>query len=371
MECPSPPADDMHRLTTHERPRTTQSESVTPGPSFADANNMMLVTPQQMDQDCQPPMEQSSRFLPLSHSSQTQSNSYTSPESLAYHRSPLSSQLVARQQTWTAPQTSSWAGEALDHVFAEAEAPRVLPWNNLSQRGAQNWDSPQQYQQEIVKVQAAYYQPSYGSATEQLPSYGQRRSSVTTEPAHYYSYHGTSQAVSHAPDFPPEGYAAPPGSAVQVLSPYRRSQLGYQPSPPNVDRSLVPASAHHQFSSPQTMQDEAERLQAPPTPCSEFGKEPVAAHYAETLPDSFDPQENEDKTASGVPESPIKSVETPYAQLIYQAFMSSPRRALKLQEIYQWFLENTDKGQPGQGKGWQNSIRHNLSMNGVGVSSFL
>ncbi|KAH8905780.1 hypothetical protein BR93DRAFT_938336 [Coniochaeta sp. PMI_546] len=113
------------------------------------------------------------------------------------------------------------------------------------------------------------------------------------------------------------------------------------------------------------MQDEAETLQAPPTPCSEFGKEPVAAHYAETLPDSFDPQENEDKTASGVPESPIKSVETPYAQLIYQAFMSSPRRALKLQEIYQWFLENTDKGQPGQGKGWQNSIRHNLSMNGA------
>lgn len=52
----------------------------------------------------------------------------------------------------------------------------------------------------------------------------------------------------------------------------------------------------------------------------------------------------------------------PYAQLIYKAFMSKPDHALTLQEIYQWFRENTDKAD-GEGKGWQNSIRHNLSMN--------
>jgi len=63
-------------------------------------------------------------------------------------------------------------------------------------------------------------------------------------------------------------------------------------------------------------------------------------------------------------ESPNKS-EEPYAQLIYRAFLSTPRRAMTLQEIYQWFRENTDKGKD-ESKGWQNSIRHNLSMNMVG-----
>ncbi|KAF4975647.1 hypothetical protein FZEAL_7582 [Fusarium zealandicum] len=58
--------------------------------------------------------------------------------------------------------------------------------------------------------------------------------------------------------------------------------------------------------------------------------------------------------------------EQPYAQLLYRAFMSAPRHALTLQEIYQWFRQNTDKAineVPGEKQGWQNSIRHNLSMN--------
>lgn len=57
----------------------------------------------------------------------------------------------------------------------------------------------------------------------------------------------------------------------------------------------------------------------------------------------------------------------PYARLIYRAFMSRPNKSMTLQEIYQWFRENTDKAK-SKGKGWQNSIRHNLSMNGVGDS---
>lgn len=55
-------------------------------------------------------------------------------------------------------------------------------------------------------------------------------------------------------------------------------------------------------------------------------------------------------------------VDEPYAQLIYRAFMSKPNKSMTLQEIYQWFRENTDKAK-SEGKGWQNSIRHNLSMN--------
>jgi hypothetical protein len=54
----------------------------------------------------------------------------------------------------------------------------------------------------------------------------------------------------------------------------------------------------------------------------------------------------------------------PYAKLIYRALMSAPNHSMVLQEIYQWFRDNTAKGSSDT-KGWMNSIRHNLSMNAV------
>jgi hypothetical protein len=56
--------------------------------------------------------------------------------------------------------------------------------------------------------------------------------------------------------------------------------------------------------------------------------------------------------------------EEPYARLIYRALMSAPNHSMVLQEIYQWFRDNTLKGSSDT-KGWMNSIRHNLSMNAV------
>ncbi|KAM4058670.1 forkhead domain-containing protein [Hirsutella rhossiliensis] len=55
-------------------------------------------------------------------------------------------------------------------------------------------------------------------------------------------------------------------------------------------------------------------------------------------------------------------LDEPYAKLIYRAFMSRPDYAMTLQDIYQWFRDNTTKAVSVKG-GWQNSIRHNLSMN--------
>lgn len=58
------------------------------------------------------------------------------------------------------------------------------------------------------------------------------------------------------------------------------------------------------------------------------------------------------------------STEPPYSKLIYDALMSTPEKMMPLQEIYAWFERNTSKGKD-KNKGWQNSIRHNLSMNAV------
>ncbi|KAL9000981.1 MAG: hypothetical protein Q9169_000465 [Polycauliona sp. 2 TL-2023] len=53
----------------------------------------------------------------------------------------------------------------------------------------------------------------------------------------------------------------------------------------------------------------------------------------------------------------------PYAQLIFRALRSAPDHKMVLKDIYQWFERHTNKAKGGS-KGWQNSIRHNLSMNG-------
>ncbi|KAK6833873.1 hypothetical protein PG987_008567 [Apiospora arundinis] len=49
-----------------------------------------------------------------------------------------------------------------------------------------------------------------------------------------------------------------------------------------------------------------------------------------------------------------------YAKLMERAFKSRPNLAMTLQELYQWFRENTERGR-SETKGWQNSVRHNLS----------
>ncbi|TWU76309.1 hypothetical protein ED733_005714 [Metarhizium rileyi] len=57
-----------------------------------------------------------------------------------------------------------------------------------------------------------------------------------------------------------------------------------------------------------------------------------------------------------------EKADEPYAKLIYKAIMTRPNYSMTLQEIYQWFREHTAKAVTETG-GWQNSIRHNLSMN--------
>lgn len=52
----------------------------------------------------------------------------------------------------------------------------------------------------------------------------------------------------------------------------------------------------------------------------------------------------------------------PYSKLLYLAFMSSDTRRMQLKDIYKWFESHTNKT---GSNGWQNSIRHNLSMNKV------
>ncbi|KAL9132249.1 MAG: hypothetical protein Q9217_000053 [Psora testacea] len=53
----------------------------------------------------------------------------------------------------------------------------------------------------------------------------------------------------------------------------------------------------------------------------------------------------------------------PYARLIYAALKDAPNHSMVLRDIYRWIEGHTDKANDPSFTGWQNSVRHNLSMN--------
>ncbi|KAI3324711.1 hypothetical protein HD806DRAFT_543366 [Xylariaceae sp. AK1471] len=107
------------------------------------------------------------------------------------------------------------------------------------------------------------------------------------------------------------------------------------------------------------------------------GQSPVLSMHEESpqqkieMPDAYNFDDDEEMHDLAAPADASEGDEgaksdEPYARLIYRAFMSRERHAMTLQEIYQWFRDNTEKAK-SESKGWQNSIRHNLSMNAAFV----
>jgi hypothetical protein len=54
-----------------------------------------------------------------------------------------------------------------------------------------------------------------------------------------------------------------------------------------------------------------------------------------------------------------------YAKQLEQCLKSVPDYTMVLKDIYTWFQKNTERSKDPKSRGWQNSIRHNLSMNKV------
>ncbi|KAF8477468.1 hypothetical protein BDZ91DRAFT_757960 [Kalaharituber pfeilii] len=110
---------------------------------------------------------------------------------------------------------------------------------------------------------------------------------------------------------------------------------------------------------PGTSQRKSERNQSYSSDCSEQEFSPInrQAKVFRKGPSTY----------AGKPadEINLEDDEIPYAQLIYKALMSVPSRTMILGEIYEYFRKNIPRFSKIRTKGWQNSIRHNLSMNGA------
>ena len=98
----------------------------------------------------------------------------------------------------------------------------------------------------------------------------------------------------------------------------------------------------------------------PIEPASRSSTNPRTKLEFEVINDSIAMIDHVDKSVE-------KMNEVPYAKLIERALLEAKGNRLVLKDIYKWIEENTDKADNPEFKGWQNSVRHNLSMNGVSV----
>ncbi|KAK4953070.1 hypothetical protein LTR10_008775 [Elasticomyces elasticus] len=52
-----------------------------------------------------------------------------------------------------------------------------------------------------------------------------------------------------------------------------------------------------------------------------------------------------------------------YAKLLWRCLLDAPEHTMTLKELYDWIKEHSQKAKDPKNRGWQNSVRHNLSMN--------
>ncbi|KAJ5131008.1 Winged helix-turn-helix transcription repressor DNA-binding [Penicillium bovifimosum] len=203
-------------------------------------------------------------------------------------------------------------------------------------------------------------QPAFYSSPRQYAGYGSPRDS-DAEPR---SWNQLPQEFMGEPTGYPDQYrphlAIPMADTSEALPSHSECQC--HPGWPVMDSGHEFKSQTYDFA---THLDPIQPLQSsPPSPLSEISSyhspQSLAAASPSMTAHSTDRLSPRLSTAEQKQE---RSGHLPYSALIYNALKAAPGNKLPLQGIYNWFQENTDKGADPSEKGWQNSIRHNLSMN--------
>lgn len=94
-----------------------------------------------------------------------------------------------------------------------------------------------------------------------------------------------------------------------------------------------------------------------------------AAHGRRQWTDSPMPDEIDSLAGSGETDDSLENSDPCYAELLRQALMEKKDdHTMLLKDLYEWVRTHSSKAQDPSNKGWQNSVRHNLSMNAVSDS---
>ncbi|KAK4543348.1 hypothetical protein LTR36_005707 [Oleoguttula mirabilis] len=212
-------------------------------------------------------------------------------------------------------------------------------------------------------------------------------SSATSAPMH----HSPVQSIEtySAPEREPQMSAGSSGSSSfsyvqQPEHPYHplwpttsAPASAYPPAIPENEQWGVPQP--HHYSQPPMMQNtwhhnmhvyestdchpqQAHHLLAGPSPFLSEG----SPFHQEVMDEGWDQPEMQQQYLDGSNSDEINDADAAdpcYAQLLYRCLKEAPDHILSLRELYDWVREHSQKAKDPKNRGWQNSVRHNLSMN--------
>jgi len=158
--------------------------------------------------------------------------------------------------------------------------------------------------------------------------------------------------------------------AVYQLDQSHQGTYTYQS--PAVDPPLLGGISQHTNIIPTTNQELNIRDLSGLVQCFNSPVEPASPSAELSIKDadlhiSPHPEQEQNETPQSPEVVPLDR-DLPYAKLLHRCLMSVPDHTMVLKDIYEWFRYNTDKGKDPNQRGWQNSIRHNLSMNKVSLA---
>ena len=254
---------------------------------------------------------------------------------------------------------------APDHTRSSPLVSRILPESNMSTLGNNPQTAPE-----------SFWPAHYASASCSIPKVS---SSFHDPPESAMSFQDYNLYQTDQ-DFPNmEGTFTSSGPGEQAFWNFNSLNGSNSLMAPNNDSSYVIShNEHHQLHeaviNPRRIRTEAFPIPVPNNYDSageSFRSSSSSRRSSPSIKRKFSGANNPDVTRSPVTINGEESDEDgssnsePYAQLIYRALKSVAGHAMVLKDLYEWFETNTDKAKDPSSKGWQNSIRHNLSMNGV------
>ena len=182
----------------------------------------------------------------------------------------------------------------------------------------------------------------------------------------------SSSNVSHA--------MSPPNSTTQPLPMWPATSAPHMPYVPN-SRRAGPWTAEQTQRAPYgNLAHDGLRIQIPQPP-QHFNIHhgpPLPQMYHQGSPHgsmnqftneipwgSFGQQLFPDDTAWNDDEDEVDAADPCYAQLLWTCLRETPDHTMTLKELYEWIAHHSQKAKDPKNRGWQNSVRHNLSMNAV------
>ena len=138
--------------------------------------------------------------------------------------------------------------------------------------------------------------------------------------------------------------------------------LYYAPGHSVVEHRFENGINHPHMPYPGYLQQPLDQTYASPNPYPELPY--VQPEHDQSYPQVWQHPSDDDSGGSGEGGYDGK-LNTSYAHLIYMCLLEAPNHSRKLKEIYDWIRVRTNKADDLTTNGWQNSVRHNLSMNKV------